>query len=417
MKSIKNVITVLLVLTMVIGTALLPCYAADEDSGKKITLYVYNWGEYISDGSEDSVDTNAEFEAYCRDELGLNVTVNYSTYASNEDLYAKLSSGAVAYDVVFPSDYMVARLAAEGLLAELNPAETLENYENIDDEFKNLYYDPDNVWSVPYTYGTVGVIYNTEIIPEDEPDIGSWALLWNENYAGDILQFNNPRDGFATAQFYLGYSINSENPAEWEEALELLKEQKPIVQGYVMDEIFNKMQSGSAAVSSYYAGDYFTMYEENDSLGFYYPEEGESIYVDAMCIPSCVQNYDLACEYINFMLTEEIAIANAEYIYYASPNKLVRENEEYIEYMEDVHPDAMDIIYGFDSSKMEYFYDLPDDTRDLMNSLWEELKIESTIGTAIYVICAVIIAAGIALIVYNVVVKRRRAYYFKKYAK
>ena len=417
----RKIISALLLCAMLFVLVLtaVSCGGEDGESTPRgtTTLYVYNWGEYISDGSEDSLDSNAAFEEYCRDELGLNVKVNYSTYSSNEDLYAKLSSGAVAYDVIIPSDYMVARLAEEGLLAELNPEENIENYEYISDEFKNLYYDPDNRWSVPYTYGTVGVIYNTDIVPEDEENIGSWALMWDEDYAGNILQFNNPRDAFATAQFYLGQSINSEDPAEWQEALELLKEQKNVVQGYVMDEIFNKMKGGSAAISSYYAGDFFTMYDDNDRLAFFTPEEGANVFVDAFCIPSCVQNYDLAVEYINFMLSEEPAIANAEYICYASPNSLVYENEDYMADMEDIHEDAISILYDFDSSKMEYFHNLPMETQNVMNSLWEELKIESTIGTSIYVICGVIVAIGLALLIRSFVIKRKRKYYFNKYAK
>lgn len=386
------------------------------DGGAR-TLYVYNWGEYISDGSEGTIDTNAEFERYCREELGLNVTVNYSTFSSNEDLYAKLSSGAVSYDVVIPSDYMVARLASEGLLRELNPSDTIPNYQYISEDFKGLYYDTDEIWSVPYTYGTVGVIYNTEMVPEDEENLGSWALLWDEDYRGNILQFNNSRDAFGTAQYYLGYSVNSDNEAEWREALALLIKQKDVVQGYVMDEIFNKMKGGSAAISSYYAGDYFTMYADNERLAFYHPKEGTNVFVDAMCIPQSSQNYDLAVEYINFMLTEEIAIANAEYICYASPNSLVYENETYIEDMTEVHPDAISILYDFDMDEMEFYHDLPTETRMLMNSLWEDLKIESNIGIAIYVICGVIVALGLALVIYNLIEKRRRKYYFDKYAK
>ena len=422
MKS-RKIISAILVCVMLAALAVtaVSCGGGDTEdgstSGKSQTLYVYNWGEYISDGSEDSLDVNAAFEEYCRDELGMDVKVNYSTFASNEDLYAKLSSGAVAYDVIIPSDYMIARLAAEGLLAELNPEENLENYVNIDDQFKNLYYDPDNKWSVPYTFGTVGVIYNTDMVPEDEENLGSWKLMWDEDYTGNILQFNNPRDGFMTAQFALGYSINSEVASEWEESLALLKEEKSVVQGYVMDEVFNKMKGGSAAIAPYYAGDFFTMYADNDRLGFFYPEEGTNVFVDAVCIPSCVQNYDLALKYIDFLLTEDIAVANAEYICYASPNVLVKDNEEYIECMEELHPDAIDILYGFDESSMEYYFDLPDDTRMLMNSLWEELKIESTIGTEIFVICGVIVAAGLALIIRSIVIKRKRRYYFNKYAK
>lgn len=365
-----------------------------ETASESTTLYVYNWGEYISDGYDGSLDTNTAFEEYCRETLGINVKVNYSTYASNEDLYAKLSSGAVSYDVVIPSDYMVARLAAEGLLAELDPAKTIPNFEHIDPKFKSLYYDPDNKWSVPYTYGTVGIIYNTEMVDPNDPDIGSWSLMWDADYAGNILQFNNPRDAFGTAQYALGYSVNSEDPNEWRSALEKLKAQKSVTQGYVMDEVFNKMKGGSAAITSYYAGDFFTMYGDNDRLAFYHPSEGTNVFVDAMCIPKCTQNYDLALEYINFMLSEEIAIANAEYICYASPNMLVYENEDYIAYMnEEIHPDAMSILYDFDMDSMEFYHDLPTETRLLMNSLWEELKIESTIGGAVYGICIFILAS------------------------
>ena len=418
----KKIISVLLILcTLVVALFSFASCEKDEAEapipGGTRTLYVYNWGEYISDGSEETLDTNAEFENYCREVLGIDVKVNYSTYSSNEDLYAKLSSGAVSYDVVIPSDYMIARLASEGLLRELNPKETIPNYEYISDDFKGLYYDEDEKWSVPYTYGTVGIIYNTEMVPEDEENIGSWALMWDEDYTGNIIQFNNSRDAFGTAQYYLGYSVNSNNEAEWREALNLLIEQKNVVQGYVMDEIFNKMKGGSAAISSYYAGDYFTMYSDNDRLAFYHPEEGTNMFVDAMCIPSSSQNYDLAVEYINFMLTKEIAIANAEYICYASPNSLVYEDEDYLADMEEIHPDAVSILYDFDMSKTEFYHDLPTETRMLMNSLWEDLKIESNIGVAIYVICAVIVAFGILLLVSNFIIKRRRKHYFAKYAK
>ena len=384
-----------------------------ETSEDSLTLYVYNWGEYISDGSEDSLNVNEEFEKYCKEELGINVSVNYSTYSSNEDLYAKLSSGAVSYDVVIPSDYMLARLASEGLLLEINPKESVGNYANIADDFKGLYYDPDEKFSVPYTYGTVGIIYNTDIVSKDDTDFGKWSLLWDEDYAGNILQFNNPRDAFGTAQFYLGYSINSNDETEWRNALKVLKNQKSVVQGYVMDEIFNKLKGGSAAVAPYYAGDFFTMYADNELLDFYYPEGATNVFVDALCVPASSQNPDLAIEYINFMLTEEIAIANAEYICYASPNKLVFENEDYTAYMEDeVHPNAISILYDFDMDSMEFYFDLPTETRMLMNELWEELKIESSVGRSVYIICYVIIAIiAVGAICYLIRKKKRESLY------
>lgn len=418
----KKIISVFFAILLLATPFLLTsCGKSDEGeeavSGETTTLYVYNWGEYISDGSDDSLDVNRAFEEYCRKVLGKNVKVNYSTYSSNEDLYAKLSSGAVSYDVVIPSDYMAARLAAEGLIREYNPNESIENYKYIDTRFKGLYYDPDEKFSVPYTFGTVGVIYNTKYVPEDDKNIGSWALLWDEKYAGNILQFNNPRDAFGTAQFYNKTSINSNNPDDWRAALDLLVKQKSIVQGYVMDEVFNKMKGGSAAIAPYYAGDYFTMYGDNEDLAFYHPEEGTNVFVDVMCIPSSTKNFDLAKEYINFMLTEEIAVANAEYVCYAWPNTLVKDNEEYIAYMtEEIHPDAISILYDFDMSNMEFFYDLPDDTRSLMNSLWEELKIESNIGAAIYIICIVIIVFLVTAFAVRFIIKRRRKYYFDKYS-
>ncbi len=402
----------ILLIALLFG-ALLLCSCGEKESGETTTLYVYNWGEYISDGSEGSLNVNSAFEDYCREELGLNVKVNYSTYSSNEDLYAKLSSGAVSYDVIIPSDYMVARLAAEGLLREIDPTKNIENYQYIDSQFKGLYYDPDEKYSVPYTYGTVGIIYNTEMVPENEENLGKWALLWDEDYRGNILQFNNPRDAFGTAQFKLGYSVNSNDPQEWREALALLSEQKSVVQGYVMDEVFNKLKGGSAAIAPYYAGDFFTMYADNDRLSFYYPDGATNVFVDAMCIPSSTQNYDLALEYINFMLTEEVAIENAEYICYASPNSLVYENEDYIAYMEEeIHPDAISILYDFDMDEMEFYHDLPTETRMLMNELWEELKIESTIGTGIYVICAVIVVGVAAWGIFLFVRKKIRASYY-----
>ena len=359
-----------------------------------VTLYVYNWGEYISDGSEDSLDVNKEFEKYYYETYGERVIVNYSTYSSNEDMYAKISKGAVKYDVIIPSDYMIERLIDENLLAKLDFS-NIPNYEYIFDNFKgeNAFYDPTNEYSVPYAYGMVGVIYNTALVDKDDENIGSWSLMWDEKYSGEILQFNNSRDAFGTALYYLGYDVNEATDEEWKEALELLKEQKPLVQSYVMDEIFNKMKGGSASVSSYYAGDFLSMYEYNEDLAFYYPKEGTNVFVDAMCVPAVSQNKTIAERYINFMLSEEIAVANAEYTYYATPNSLVSESEEYREYMNGIHPDAIDILYSqSESVKSSYYENLTPDKLMMINELWEDLKIESTIGLEIYIICGVILA-------------------------
>ena len=274
-----------------------------------VTLYVYNWGEYISDGSEGSLDVNEAFEEWYFETYGVKVQVNYSTYSSNEDMYAKISSGAASYDVIFPSDYMAARLISENRVRPLNFDE-IPNVEYIDyskmfgDE--KPYYDPDMRYTVPYTYGTVGIIYNTTMV--DEEDIGSWDLMWNEKYAGNILQFNNSRDAFATAQFKLGCSPNSLDESEWRAALEELKKQKAVLQGYVMDEIYNKMENGSAAIAAYYAGDFLTMYENNEDLAFFYPEEGTNLYTDVMCIPAASRHPEVAERYINFMRRQIITL-------------------------------------------------------------------------------------------------------------
>ncbi|MCR5456820.1 MAG: spermidine/putrescine ABC transporter substrate-binding protein [Clostridiales bacterium] len=414
MKKITSIILMLLVICSLVFTSCGKNEEETEDLGDAITLYVYNWGEYISDGYDDSVDVNAEFEKYCREVLHKNVVVNYSTYSSNEDMYAKVSSGVLpTYDVIFPSDYMAARMISEGMLEPINPKENIENYENIDDSFRGMYYDEEEMYTVPYTCGTVGIIYNSAIV--DEEDTGSWDLLWNDKYSGNIIQFNNPRDAFGSVQYYLSKDVNSSDENEWRECLEKLIEQKPILQCYAMDEVFNKMKGSSAAIAPYYAGDYFTMYEDNEDLSFYHPEEGTNIFVDVMCVPKNAGHKDLAIEYINFMLSEEIAVANAEYICYASPNKLVRENEEYIEYMtEEVHEDAMEILYGvFEDEeyieKMQYYHALPGETLSLMNDLWEELKLQSNISTSIYIICIVIVVALVTLFVVRFIIKKKRA--------
>ena len=376
------------------------------DGKDTITLNVYNWGEYISDGSEGTLDVNAAFEEYYYETYGQKVKVNYTTYASNEDMYAKLRSGSTGYDIVIPSEYMIQRMINEGMLEELD-FDNIPNFEYIAPEFRNQYYDPDNLYSVPYTYGMVGIIYNTKRV--NEADIGSWDLLWNEKYTGKILQFNNARDAFGTAMYYQGIDVNTKDRAQWEIAVNLLKQQKPLVQGYVMDEVFNKMKGESAAIAPYYAGDYLTMYDSNDALAFYYPEEGTNVFVDAMCIPKGSRQKNVAEAYINFMLTEEIAVANAEYIGYASPNLLVRESEDYIAYMEDWHEDAMTILYPDTASvPTQYYHMLDAETQAISNELWEQLKIESSVGDTVHVIALVIVVICTAFFLWRFILKKYR---------
>ncbi len=402
-----------------------------------ITLSVYNWGEYISDGSEDSFNTNAAFEEYYYELTGQRVEVLYTTYSNNEEMYSKLSNNAGTYDVVIPSDYMIEQMIAENMLLEFDVT-SLENYQYIADEFKgeNCKYDPTNRYSVPYTYGMVGVIYNTELLnPEDLDENGeiknpSWGLMWNPNYQGKILQFNNPRDAFGTAMYYKNININTDKAEEWDQVLELLKEQKPLLQAYVNDEIFNKMSTGSAAIAPYYAGDFIIMNDENEALSFYYPKEGTNYFVDAMCIPKNARYPDVAKEYINFMLSEEPAIANALYIGYASPNTLVRDSEEYAEEMGEY---AMDILYGtsIEEAKGTYSYDL--DYRSLidsqlvltngenagmsvqtyLNNSWEKLKTWSAVELWVHIVAGIIVVSVLTLCIYNLYIKKKRSRFYR----
>ena len=341
-----------------------------------LELNVYNWGEYISDGSDGSLNTVKAFESWYEETYGEKVHVNYTTYASNEDMYAKLKSGAVSYDVIIPSDYMVARLANEDMLLPLN-FDNIPNYQYIEDQFRGLYYDPDDTYSIPYTYGVVGIIYDANQV--DEADVGGWDLMWNPKYKGKILQFNNSRDAFGTAMYRAGIDVNTTDKSQWEAALQALLEQRPIVKAYVMDEIFNALESGEAAIGAYYAGDYFTMLDaeaDDVDLQFYYPDP-TNYFIDAMCIPSCCENKELAEVFINFMLSQETAVANAEYIYYASPNSLVYNDETY---QEDMGEEAMQILYpegiNFSEAYNTLAYrNLDDEMLGYMNSLWENLKI------------------------------------------
>ena len=361
----------LLLAALIFALLLSGCGSSDQ-----LTLNVYNWGEYISDGSVDPFDTIRDFEKWYDANYGQKLKVNYDTYASNEDMYNKISSGAVSYDVIIPSDYMIARMKDEGMLLPLD-FDNIPNYQYIDGSFRGLYYDPDNQYTVPYTYGVVGIIYNANIV--DEADAQGWDLMWNSKYAGNILQFNNSRDAFGTAQYKLGLDVNDTDQAKWDAALVELKTQAPLVKSYVMDEVYNMMESGEAAIAPYYAGDYFTMLDaqaDNVDLRFYYPDP-TNFFVDAMCIPSCCQNKELAEIFINYMLSAEPAIANAEYIYYATPNSLVYEDEGYLE---DIGEEAAAILYpaveDFSASYNQYaFRNLDSETLDYVNTLWENLKI------------------------------------------
>ena len=313
-KFVTRVVALVLVLVMIWGLG----YGINSARNETITLNVYNWGQYIADGSDGSMEIIAEFEKRYP-----HIKVNYSTYDSNEIMYSKLANGGITVDVIIPSDYMVARLIEEDMLLEIN-YDNIPNYRYIDESFKNTAYDPENKYSVPYTWGTVGILYNTKYV--DEADVTGWEVLWNEKYAGKILMFGNSRDAFGIAQYLLGYDVNTTDKAQLQECAELLKAQKPVLQQYVMDEIFATMQNEEAWIAPYYAGDCLTMMGENENLAFYLPEnQGFNLFIDAMCIPTCAKEKEAAELFINFLCDPEIAGANMDWVGYSTPLSAAKE--------------------------------------------------------------------------------------------
>ena len=347
MNNKKSIIAAVLCAVMLMG-ALAGCGSKTP----KAEVNVYNWGEYID------TDLLAQFEA----ETGIHV--NYKTYESNEQMYSVLRQGGVNYDVVIPSDYMISRLISEDMLAELNFS-NIPNYALVDESLKGMTYDPENKFSVPYMWGTVGIIYDPAVVGE----VTSWSALFDEANKGQILMFDNSRDAMGIALKYLGYSLNTTDETELKAAFDLLKEQKPILQGYVMDQIFDKLESGEAAIGPYYAGDYLTMAENNPNLKFCIPEEGSNVFVDAMCILKTAENKENAEAFINFMTGAGQSAANADFIGYTSPVGDAKALMELDELTESVMYPSADTL-----SRCEAFTTLPQATLDFYDSMWVELK-------------------------------------------
>lgn len=359
-------------------------YTKFKDKG--ISINVYNWGEYISDGADEgTLDVNAEFTKLT------GITVNYSTYATNEELYAKLKGGGSSYDIIIPSDYMISRMIKEKMLTPLD-FKNIPNFKYIKDTFVNPLYDPKNEYSVPYTWGTVGIIYDKTLV--DEKDI-DWDILWNEDYADRILMFDNPRDAFAIAEIMLGYSLNTENPEELEKAAEKLKEQKKVVQAYVMDEIFDKMGAGEALIAPYYAGDAITLMDEYEDLAFAVPKSGTNLFVDAMCIPSGSKQKEAAEMYINFMCEPDIAYATTTYIGYSTPNTAAYDMLD-----DEIKNDG--ISYPNDEYLKEHttvFYNLSDEANQKMQELWTDMKSSQYEAKNVWIVPAFMLICVVASIV------------------
>lgn len=360
-----------------------PSYDWTRFKGQDITLNVYNWGLYISDGSDGGLDINKEFE----DLTG--IKVNYTTYDTNESLYAKLKSGGANYDVIVPSDYMIGKMSKEGLLAKLDFA-NIPNSAMIGDQYKGLDYDPNDEYSVPYTWGVVGIVYNKTMV---NGTIDSWSALWDEQYKGNVLMFNNSRDAFAIAFKKLGMSLNPSSTEDIQKAADELKKQKGIVQAYVMDEIFDKMEGGEAALAPYYAGDAITMINENPDLAFAIPKEGTNYFVDAMCVPATSTQKEAAEMYINFMCETQIALANCEFIGYSTPQVKA----------EALLPDELKnspIMYPSKDvlANTEIFNVLPDELNQAMDEAWTDVK--SHDDNNLLVPMVLIVAVGVIAITF-----------------
>lgn len=340
--------------------------ASGGGTGKRV-VNVCSWGEYIDE------DLIGQFE----EQTG--IKVNYQTAESNEALYSLLKAGGANYDVIVPSDYMIAQLIEEGMLAELN-YDNIPNFSLIDDRFKNLTYDPENQYTVPYAWGTLGIIYNKTMV---DGDITSWDAMFDSKYAGNVLMIRNSRDALGMALMDLNHSVNTTDANEIKQAYQLLADanDKGVYQAFVMDEVFQSMERGNAAIAAYYAGDYLTMRENNEDLAYVVPEEGSNWFVDAMCVLKDAQNKDEAEEWINFICSTQASLKNMDYIWYASPNKEAL--EQYPAYYEQTYGEPLDQeLYEIMAApqavldRCETYTVLPADTRALYNDLWTQLGVK-----------------------------------------
>ncbi len=406
-KALSLLITLLIILC-----ALFPVSAFAKDkyfSDEQINYYknlglegttvnVYNWGEYISDGSDGSMDVVSEFERLT------GARVNYSNFESNENMYSKLAGGGVSYDVIAPSDYMIERLIEENMLLEID-YNNIPNMKYISEDCKKPFYDPEGKYTVGFNTGRTILIYNKKLV-KDTPD--SWSVLWDEQYKNKVLMFNNSRDAFAIAQAVLGQDLNTTNEQDWVRAAELLAKQKDAVNPvYVMDEVFNLMESGEYAFATYYAGDYELMVENNDDLGFCFPKEGVNEFYDAFCIPSCSQNKKGAEAFINFMHEPEVAFENEEYIYYASANTTVAENKDSSLFKSEA-------VYPENPPKSQYFKNLPQNILELQNILWSQVKSGKLSANSkrqekkIYILSAILAGIVVVILIYSFINRKKK---------
>ncbi len=395
--KIKYISLLLCIVAVALSLTAFADVTVDDESyyekfrGQDITLNVYNWGEYISDGTDGTLDVVEEFEKIS------GIDVNYTLFDTNEDMYAKITHGGSVYDIIIPSDYMIARLIDEDRLEKIN-FDNIPNIHYIADEYRYVDFDPNGEYTVPYTWGMVGLVYNTKYVTAEEAS--SWDVLWNERLAGKVLMFGNSRDAFGIALKKLGYSLNSENADELEEAAEALTAQKAVNQAYAMDQTFDKMANENAYAAPYYAGDCITMMERNENLAFAYPKEGVNKFIDSLCIPKGARNKEAAEAFINFLCETEIAVANCEYISYFTPHTAA---SEIVEIDERVYPTEQDI------ANSESYVNLGDYATSLMEVMWLRVRATSSFDSTIFPLTIIILLALAIFVILYVVRKHRKS--------
>lgn len=332
------------------------CGSADtgDGTGKQVTINVFNWGEYIGE------QTIEDFEnAYP------NIKVNYENFTTNEDMYVKIKTGGSAYDVAIPSDYMIKRMRDEGLLNKINMS-NIPNFKYIDDRFKSLSYDPDNEYSVPYMWGTVGILYNKTMVSDT---VDSWNILWNDKYKKQILMSDSERDAIGITLKMMGFSMNTKDVSQLEQAKEKLMEQKPLVMAYVVDEVRDMMIGESAALAVVWSGEAYYCMSENENLSYVIPKEGTNYWFDSMVIPSTSKHQKEAEIFINYMCEADVAFNNADYIGYATPH---------IEVMKMLDPELISDRSAYplqeDLDNYEIFEYPGDEINKQYSRIWTEIK-------------------------------------------
>lgn len=352
----RNRLIALIANILLAAFILTSCGSADtgDGTGKQVTINVFNWGEYIGE------QTIEDFEnAYP------NIKVNYENFTTNEDMYVKIKTGGSAYDVAIPSDYMIKRMRDEGLLNKINMS-NIPNFKYIDDRFKSLSYDPDNEYSVPYMWGTVGILYNKTMVSDT---VDSWNILWNDKYKKQILMSDSERDAIGITLKMMGFSMNTKDVSQLEQAKEKLMEQKPLVMAYVVDEVRDMMIGESAALAVVWSGEAYYCMSENENLSYVIPKEGTNYWFDSMVIPSTSKHQKEAEIFINYMCETDVAFNNADYIGYATPH---------IEVMKMLDPELISDRSAYplqeDLDNYEIFEYPGDEINKQYSRIWTEIK-------------------------------------------